>query len=477
MSYTRNVFKNTSIIFLAQIISYILGFFITMYTARYLGTSGFGILSLALAITGIFGIFTDLGLSSLTVRDVARDKSIYDKYVFNITIIKILLAALTFGLIALLVTVVNYSPLVTTVIYLITISVIINAFTGIFNSIFQANEQMKYLSFGLIFNSAIMFIGTMTAVYYQLDITVFAFIYLLASLITFFSLFIFYLLNFSLPSLNIDLSFWKSLLGEAWPFGLNGLFSTIFVWVDTFILSLFQGNDAVGIYNASYRLIMVMLIIPVSFNVSIFPIMSKFFVSSEHTLKKSVEKYFKIMIIIGVPLAVGITLIANKVILLVYGPKFEASTLVLQIIIWSTLFIFLNSPFTQLLQSVNKQMVLMRITAICMVENIILNLILIRQFSYIGSSIVTVITEFSVILLVFLVIRKMEYGVVKKQFRVMLKVLLASLVMGISIIYILKDLNLAIIIILATLIYFVSIYFLRVLDEEDLGILKELIKK
>jgi len=64
----------------SQIASYIIGFFFIMHTARYLGAAGFGILSFALAFTGIFGVFSDLGLSTLTIREVARDKSLASKY-------------------------------------------------------------------------------------------------------------------------------------------------------------------------------------------------------------------------------------------------------------------------------------------------------------------------------------------------------------------------------------------------------------
>ena len=52
----RGMAKNTSVLFVAQMITYVLGFFTTMYMARYLGAEGFGIISLALSITGIFGI-------------------------------------------------------------------------------------------------------------------------------------------------------------------------------------------------------------------------------------------------------------------------------------------------------------------------------------------------------------------------------------------------------------------------------------
>jgi len=72
-----------------------------MYTARYLGAEGFGILSFALAFTGIFGVFSDLGLSTLTVREVACDKTLASKYLGNIAVMKIILVVITFGLIAL----------------------------------------------------------------------------------------------------------------------------------------------------------------------------------------------------------------------------------------------------------------------------------------------------------------------------------------------------------------------------------------
>ncbi len=62
MSTARTIAKNTAVLFTATIISYILTFFVNIYIARYLGAEGFGILSLAIALTGIFTIFTDLGL-------------------------------------------------------------------------------------------------------------------------------------------------------------------------------------------------------------------------------------------------------------------------------------------------------------------------------------------------------------------------------------------------------------------------------
>jgi len=80
MNTVQRIAKNTGVLLASQIASYIIGFFFIMYTARYLGAAGFGInpfkkrlrkmlrISFALAFTGIFGVFSDLGLSTLTVR-------------------------------------------------------------------------------------------------------------------------------------------------------------------------------------------------------------------------------------------------------------------------------------------------------------------------------------------------------------------------------------------------------------------------
>ena len=57
MNKASRIAKNTGVLFAGQIIVYLFGFFITIYTARYLGVEGFGILSLALALTGIFNVF------------------------------------------------------------------------------------------------------------------------------------------------------------------------------------------------------------------------------------------------------------------------------------------------------------------------------------------------------------------------------------------------------------------------------------
>jgi len=43
MNTIQRIAKNTGVLLISQIASYIIGFFFIMYTARYLGAEGFGI--------------------------------------------------------------------------------------------------------------------------------------------------------------------------------------------------------------------------------------------------------------------------------------------------------------------------------------------------------------------------------------------------------------------------------------------------
>ena len=47
------------------------------------------------------------------------------------------------------------------------------------------------------------------------------------------------------------------------------------------MLSFMQGNDAVGLYNAAYRIVLLLLFIPTVINSAIFPVMSRLYVSSQ----------------------------------------------------------------------------------------------------------------------------------------------------------------------------------------------------
>lgn len=475
MSEVLKIVTNSFFLLLGKIMSIVLGFTYTIYIARYLGAEGYGILSFSLAFSGIFAIFTDLGLSTLATREVSRNKSFAVKYLGNIILIEMILAGFTFLLIIICIHIMKYPEQTVNVVYAISASVILNSFIKIFNSIFQAFENLKYESLGITLQNIVMIIGVLLAIRGNFTVLIFAEIYLLASGITLGYTFFVYCMKFGIPKLEIDWKFWKTILTKALPFGITGIFVTIFYWIDTVMLSFMKGDEIVGLYNVSYRLIMILLIVPSIINVTIFPLMSKYSVSSSNSLCFVFKKYFKYMYIIGVPLCIGTVLLADKIIQLLYGAGYQNSTIALQILIWSTLFIFMGSPFYRLLEASNKQMVVTKVTGFCVLENIILNLIIIPKYSYIGASATTVITEFTSLLFGIIVCSNIGYKLSKNDLLDIIKVTIASLLMGVLIIQF-KEINILILIVLSIVFYFIALYTFKEFDDQDQMLFKEMLR-
>jgi len=472
MSTVRTVAKNTTVLFIANILSYFLGFFTTLYTARYLGVEGFGILSLALAITGIFGILTDFGLSTLTTREVSRNKSLAGKYIDNTAIIKVLLAFLTFGLITLVVYILGYPETIKNVVFLVTLSVIFGAFTGIFNSIFQAFEKMEYISLNIILNAILMLGGVLTVIYFGLGIMALASIYFISSGIVLIVTFMTYSWKYAFPRFNLDLNFWKPTLKEASFFGLSSILVVIYFYIDSIMLSVMVGNSAVGIYNAAYKLIFLLLFIPSVFVTSIFPLMSKHFETSKNLLKLEYEKSVKYLFIIAMFIFVYFLVFADKIILIIYGAGFSASIFALQTLVFVVPIIFITNLFSNILGAINKQRILIIVTGANALFNIILNLILIPKYSYIGASAATVATELLGFVLLFVYISKVFFKISLTEN--MFKTIFSSILILI-IVYIIKiNMNWIVAAVLGLIIYILLIYVLKIVKKDDLELFKDI---
>lgn len=472
MSKHQRFGKNVISLFVSQLISYSLIFFYTIYLARYLGAEGYGIISFALAFSGIFSIIADLGLNTLIVREVSRNKSLANKYLINVFLIKLVLALISFFLVILVVNVLRYPITTIFVVYFISLSLIITSIYGVFYSIFQSFEKMEYQSFGLILSSIIIFVGVMIGVKIGFGVINFSIIFFISSLITLIYTFLICIWKFFIPKQDYSAKFLKEMFKEALPFGITGISVMLYINIDSVLLSIFQNNEVVGFYSAAYRLVLFLVIIPNTINIAIFPLMSKYHINSKSSLRNVNEKYFKLMLVVGIPLGVSITLLADKIILFIYGIGYINSIIALQILIWTIVFTFASAASTKLLEATNRQLILTKISIISVIINIILNLLLIPTYNYVGASIATVATEIFLVVCILVVSNKLGYGVrIKKIVINIIKIVFSSIIMGIILLY-LNNVDVIIGVISSIIIYFLVLIVIKGIDKGDINLLR-----
>jgi len=474
MTTIHRIARNAAVLLISQVFSYLLTFVYMALIARHLGAGGFGILSFALAFTAMFSILVDLGLQQLAVREVARDNSLAAKYLANMTTMRLILGVATFGLIALTVNLLHYPPQTTTCVYLIGASVIFMALPQMFYAIFQAFERMEYQSIGQALNAGLMLIGVFLGLKAGLNVVGIAWLYFSISFITLVYSYVIFRLKFSgsIPwsyrKIEADWFFLKETLKEAWPFGLTAVFISIYYWISSVMLSSMKGDEAVGWYNAAFKLVMVIPFIIIAYFTSVFPTMSRLYISSKDSLKYVYEKSLKYLVIIALPIGVGTTLLANSIVTFIFGGEYGNSVVALQIVVWATVFIFASASFVQLFNSINRQMLVTIIVAGCALLNIVLNLILIPRYSYIGASIATTATEFAFLFGAFVWSFKIGYGIpVKALTSVIVKVSISNAAMCFFILNF-NSFTLWGLIPLSALLYFVLLFIIGGIDKEDM---------
>ncbi len=116
------------------------------------------------------------------------------------------------------------------------------------------------------------------------------------------------------------------------PFALTASIGTIYHRIDMVMLSAMQGDAAVGWYNAACNLVYTLVIIPDMFSYAVFPVMSRFFVSSKEALKTTLQKSAKYLFILGLPIGVGTSLLSDRIILLIYGAEFTPAIVAMQVL-------------------------------------------------------------------------------------------------------------------------------------------------
>lgn len=471
MSTIKTLVKNTGVLFTSQMVSYILAFFYTLYSARYLGTANFGIISFATAISGLFAIFTDLGLSTLTIREVARDKSRTGKYLGNHGLMKLILSVTTMLLLIIFVNVGTFDETTKYVVYLIGSSVIINAFSGVFTSMFRAYEQMEYQSISEIINAVTLFVGILICVFTRQSVIAVSLVYVIASIFVLIYNFAMCTKNYGLIRFQFDWKFWKYLIYNAFPLAITSIFALISFKMNTILLNMLTSHAVVGEYTAAFNLMQALIFIPTVFSTAIMPIFAKFYVDDEEKLEYSYQKSLKYLTMLSMPISMGTLVLSSKIILFMYGPEYVNTIPILELIIWALPAIFLSYILGTSIASINKQHETVKATFICLLFSTIGNYVLISLFGGIGAAMITVINEISMVLFYMYIMHKYGYSVPLQN--IIIKPFVASLMMGI-VVYLL-NLDLFTSVLVGIIVYIIMVFAIKVLDEDDKNIIRELI--
>ena len=456
----------------SQVLSRVIQLVIFAYLARALGKDAFGIFNFGLAFSLILVVIADFGLSTLLVREISLNKKAASKYLYNSILIKALLSVLAFIAAYIFLNIANYSYQTKTVAYIMLAFSLMQSFTEVVYSVFRAFEMMHYDAFTKILRMLMLLIAIFYLIPEGYGVIAASLAFLATeAIVLVIALFIAYT-KFVKISFEFDYNFSKNLLKKSSLFCLSLVFSSLYMYIDVVMLSKMRSTAEVGIYSAATNIVIALIFIPLMYGNSIYPVLSRFYVDSKKSLRLAYEKSFKYMLLIGLPVATGIYILSDKIILLLYGKEYAASAIALSILSGYLFLKFLNPVTGFTLMAINKQGSRLFSQGLAALINIILNLILIPLYGFAGAAVATLITEIAFFIAYTSFIIRCGF-----KFKFIRAFIYKPIIAAAIMVFLLPFIrNLFLAIILGMFIYIAALLALRIMDKEDKSLFNEIVR-
>ncbi|MBI5189861.1 MAG: flippase [Nitrospirae bacterium] len=471
-SKARRVIKNTAWLFSASLLAKLVSLALMIVIARGLGDSAFGWFTLALSVSQIFIISADLGVTFLSMRDIARDRTIIARYLGGFAVLKFALSAASLIAVVAAANILGYPTEVRRIIYILYAYLILASLAGLLRSAFLGSELMLYDAALTLAERLAVVVPALGALWLGYGVHGVAVSYLIGGAVNLVASLYLVGTRFGWPRFHVDWDFWLASLREAYPFALVGVFSMLFLYVDTVILEQYRGEREVGLYSAAFGLIHHLRVVPSAFLGAAFPVMARAFGGGSGSSGRIYAKSFKMVLALGVPLSAGGFMLAPDIIRLIYGEGFMGAAAPFRVLIVSAWVFYLNGLFGYFLLSLDRQKANLVMIIIATALNIVLNFALVPSHGYMGAAWATLLSELAVFVMSLAVIHRCGYGYL--PWGPAARSLAASGVMA-AFLSLPGVINVAVLVAGGACVYFLALTAFRFFDAEDRGLLREVL--
>lgn len=407
LKITNQIFKNLASLASAEIISKIIALITAAYLGRILKPEGFGILGFATALVSYFLLMVNFGLDTYGTREAAKGKLLISKLVNNILSIRIIFASIWYIIFSIVIILIDKPLIVKAVLLITAINLFVNALS--INWLFIGIEKMWSIGIRQIMTNLLSLIGIIFIVRSEQDIFLAAGVIVISSLVNSTWMLRIYNRMYSKVLFEIDKTFLKVILKESLPLVFSSFMIAIYYNLDMVMLGYMKSGEDVGIYSAAYKIILVGIIPFTLILNSFFPSLSKIGLINSLEFRNIIRQYAILMLSSGILVTSIIYFNASRIIEIVFGNQYNKAAAPLSILALNLLVISINIFFGNPLIAWGKQKEYSIAIAFGAVTNIILNILLIPKYSYIGASLATLMAEVAVFVGVFYLFNKYTF--------------------------------------------------------------------
>lgn len=390
----KKLATNTGWLLLEKLLRVVAALFVGIMVSRYLGPEKFGQLSYTISLVTILAMLCHLGLEGLTVRRFVKFPNEAQETFSTAIGLKLFGAVFAFAILTVFVFLTEpvASPqfwlLLVAGLYIFIEPVLVSCFW------FESQVQGKYAALARMFGLVIASILKLILIATGASILWFGVAFAVEAILCAVAL-IFLLVKRSSLSLNatsFDTTLAKSMMSQGWMVMFGAIFAAIYHKVDQSMLMWMDTPQEVGIYAVAAQLSEVWGFIPVAIIASLYPSLIKLKERDPDRYQFRLQQAFDFLALLSIGLAVVVSFIAQDLILLLYGEEYRGAGIILQIHIWSCIFVFYRALFSKWIHIEQVLMFSLITQGIGAISNVLLNYWLIPLYGAKGAAMATLIS-------------------------------------------------------------------------------------
>lgn len=382
------ILRNFGYLTVGRLLGDAFAFMFLVVLARVYGNEGVGHYGFALALTSVLVVLADFGLHNRSVKDISRDRAQFTAYYGRRVALRLMLCGAAFALLAMVVAADLrwFRGELRWVIALIgTYQILLSLIDGIYVT-FVAHEDMRscaILEFSLRSTTSLLAIA--------IALMDGSLIWTVASLPVVTAIHValgwrYAVKRFGSLRITINVREARDILRGAVPYALHSLLGQFATRTTIVFVGLLMGAAPAGLFNAAYRVVFLMLMLPTMAGLAVFPVASRLHASAPQEFVRLCRSALGLAVLVSMPMAVGMWLIAPRLVHVLYGQDFGASVEILQWLSGMIVLVFLRMLLEYLLVACERQKDVTIVHLVVTGASLIAHYALIEAFGLVGAA-------------------------------------------------------------------------------------------
>lgn len=393
MKQSQRIVKNAVFGILASLISGLVYLATVMIIAHKVSVVEFGKYSFVLAFAIFFQLVADAGLPRMMIREIAKNPEGFAPLVGAAVSLIWLASGAVCLLVALIVPFLHFGMDVKVSALVMSFATLATFHAAGYSAVLRAFEDNELNYLGYVLHKILLLGLILLAIRFQTGLIGFVSAHLVSNLLLWYFYHIVVSRLYSRITLRIDVPLWKSLIVAALPMGGGVMLRQLALQLDILILTWMTNLTTVGLFSGPYRISMALRVIPQTLSLPLYPLYSRTAHLSPERFREAYQWSMKFFALISIPFAAFFVAWSKPILRLALGDKFLPALPAMQLLGLGLVPFFLSTLFQYLFAALDQQRRFLISTCVGSALRILLLIILIPTFGFVGPAIAFVCAE------------------------------------------------------------------------------------